>query len=170
MTYCRERHLAQLAEARKLGHTPEARAKRTAALRAVVWTEERKQRFRDAVSTPEARAKKRLSSTIPIEVRFWRYASPEPNSGCWLWVGSCDTRHYGQLRCVNGLRYATHIAMELDGRPRPFPNACARHKCDNPNCVNPDHLEWGTQADNINDAKVRGRMNLTGLALGRGRK
>lgn len=32
-----------------------------------------------------------------------------------------------------------------------------RHKCDNPSCINPDHLEIGTQADNMQDKKMRGK-------------
>jgi hypothetical protein len=35
-----------------------------------------------------------------------------------------------------------------------------RHKCDNPGCVNPDHLEIGTQKDNMQDAIARGRKAM----------
>lgn len=34
-----------------------------------------------------------------------------------------------------------------------------RHKCDNPRCINPEHLEGGTQQDNVNDTVSRGRHN-----------
>lgn len=108
------------------------------------------------------------SIRVPVEDRFYRYASPEPNSGCWLWIGSCDTLNYGQLRINKTNRYASHISLELSGRPRSSPEHVARHKCDNPNCVNPDHLEWGTQKQNMGDAIERGRMDMSGLKFGRG--
>lgn len=34
-----------------------------------------------------------------------------------------------------------------------------RHKCDNPACINPEHLELGTQKDNVSDMLIRGRCN-----------
>jgi hypothetical protein len=40
-----------------------------------------------------------------------------------------------------------------------------RHKCDTPLCTKPEDLTTGTQADNIQDAVTRGRINLSGLAL-----
>lgn len=93
----------------------------------------------------------------PLRERFLHYSSPEPNSGCWLWTGTIIEKGYGRL-CVNGKTVlATHVSLELDGRPRPGAQFCALHTCDNPSCVNPEHLYWGTIQDNSNDMVARGR-------------
>ena len=148
--------LAQWEAFREKGRTAEAIAKRVAALVGAASPDGIARRIA-ASHTPEANAKRAESLRRPLNVRFWRYVSPEPNSGCWLWIGSCDSRHYGQLRVDDRLRFATHISLILEGRPRPFPDACAMHKCDNPNCVNPDHLRWGTRKENQQDMAVKGR-------------
>lgn len=124
--------------------------------------------FPSWLHSASVRQKASNSRRVPVETRFYKYASPEPNSGCWLWLGSCDTRDYGQLRINGAIRYASHVSLELSGRPRASTGHVARHKCDNPNCVNPDHLEWGTQKQNVGDAIDRDRMDVTGLELGRG--
>lgn len=105
---------------------------------------------------------RRLQRTIAE--RFADYVLPEPNSGCFLWEGSTDRKGYGQLRVArNVLKYATHIALELEGRPVPDGmNAC--HHCDNPICVNPDHLFIGTQKDNTDDMLRKGRASRPPVA------
>ena len=59
---------------------------------------------------------------------------------------------------LNGKRICTfkhrRIYFELTGQ---LPEV-VRHKCDNPRCINPDHLEGGTQQDNMNDMKERGQV------------
>lgn len=105
-----------------------------------------------------------------LEQRFWDYVSCEPNTGCWLWDGACDGHGYGQMRMRGGLaRLATHVSLEMVGRPVPSGmNAC--HHCDFPPCVNPDHLFIGTQRDNVNDARAKGRMSKPPIAVkGQGR-
>ena len=74
---------------------------------------------------------------------------------CWLWKTKSIAR-YGSAT-ANGKRvYATHIALFLDGRPQ-LQHDYALHTCDNKRCVNPRHLYWGSQKQNIFDAVRRGK-------------
>lgn len=89
-----------------------------------------------------------------------RFASryiPEPNSGCWLWMGHATTLGYGMLKNDNGKRqYAHRISYFLHYGKSPG-MAHVLHKCDNPPCVNPEHLFLGTQSDNMRDMAAKGR-------------
>lgn len=98
-----------------------------------------------------------------LSERFERKYIPEPNSGCWLWVGSQDRAGYGQIREPSGMRVATHVALELAGRPVPS-GLYACHHCDNKSCVNPDHLFIGTAKDNAQDAKRKGLLSPPPIA------
>jgi hypothetical protein len=102
----------------------------------------------------EGRNGKRRGS---LTAQFEAFISPKPNSGCWLWSGSLDRKGYGQIRVPGGvLRCATHVALELAGRALPA-GMIACHRCDNPSCVNPDHLFHGTHKDNTHDMMRKGR-------------
>lgn len=101
--------------------------------------------------------------TIPLEVRMLTRASPEPNSGCWLWTGGVTKPRrgtpYGMIRVGgrNGKgRLAHRVAFELWCR-RIEPGEVIRHTCDNTYCINPAHLVAGSQADNIKDRDQRKR-------------
>lgn len=90
--------------------------------------------------------------------RFEEKFITEPNSGCWLWVANIYTNGYGQIK-INGRPVGAHrVSWELY-RGRIPEDLCVLHKCDNPPCVNPDHLFLGTQADNVADQIKKGRLN-----------
>lgn len=95
----------------------------------------------------------------PLHIRFWRYVDKSGAAGCWLWTGS-TSKGYGQLSTWGGEQnYKAHrLAWELMNGPVPD-GLVVRHKCDNPRCVNPSHLEVGTQKDNSMDTSRRGRLN-----------
>ena len=82
-------------------------------------------------------------------------STPEPNSGCWLWVGATNGR-YPQIKIKKKNVYAHRIACESVHGPIGELNAL--HKCDNTLCVNPDHLYIGTQKQNVKDCIDRGRF------------
>lgn len=88
------------------------------------------------------------------------------DSGCWEWLGAKDGKGYGQLRVNGKNRAATHIALELAGKSRTHERPCALHRCDNPSCVNPAHLWWGTLKDNSQDSIAKGRASDKGLRIG----
>ncbi len=84
----------------------------------------------------------------PLIERFSAMVSPEPNSGCWLWLGCIDPNGYSCMRGEFGNRKAHQVAYEL--YKGPIPEALQLdHLCRVRTCVNPDHLEAVTQVENI---------------------
>ncbi len=85
-----------------------------------------------------------------------RQSIPEPNSGCFLWLGASKAAGYGHLN--DGERYvgAHRLAYELNVGAIPDGHV-VRHRCDTPQCINPAHLECGTVWDNTHDTIRRGR-------------
>lgn len=105
-------------------------------------------------------------SVKSVAERFWPKVKVAANSECWEWSAAFDGHGYGQLRCEGKNRLATHVSLELAGHARPSTAYVAMHSCDNPPCVNPAHLRWGTRKENHQDALAKGRLNLSGFEIG----
>jgi hypothetical protein len=79
--------------------------------------------------------------------RFWSKVIPEPNTGCWLWLGADNGRGYGRV-CIDGrTMYAHRVTFErLRG---PIPDGMQLdHLCRMRGCCNPAHLQPVTNAEN----------------------
>lgn len=78
--------------------------------------------------------------------------------GCWNWKASCAGKGYGQIKLPGERRqiYAHRLSW-LIYRGEISDNRQVLHRCDNPKCVNPEHLFLGTCADNLQDMKQKGR-------------
>lgn len=78
--------------------------------------------------------------------------------GCWEFKGNRDKDGYGQFAGAERKPIRAHrVAHEAARGPIPQ-GQVVRHKCDNPPCINPDHLETGTYKQNSTDAVERDRM------------
>lgn len=83
---------------------------------------------------------------------LWR----EDSFGCWVWQGRLNSGGYAMFGNVRANRKAL---MEKLGRTL-VRKEVARHTCDRPECVNPEHLLPGTQSNNLDDAVARGRKKI----------
>lgn len=85
----------------------------------------------------------------PADIRFWRYVMPEPNSGCWIWMGGLQGKGYASFLWEKGrTRHGHRYIYEKTKGPIPA-GLEIDHKCHVRCCVNPDHLEVVTHAENI---------------------
>lgn len=94
--------------------------------------------------------------------RFWSKVRVEKSvNACWEWQGSFTGNGYGNFKVPalgNQSVGAHRVAYALHNGAFPPDGLLIRHTCDNPKCVNPNHLLVGDKKDNANDAKERGRL------------
>ena len=102
-------------------------------------------------------APRKMGHAERFEMRFM----PEPNSGCWIWLGSLNRGPskkdigYGRFQCDGVQSQAHRYSYEMHIGPIPK-GLEIDHLCRNPCCVNPDHLEPVTHKENVRrgDASV----------------
>jgi hypothetical protein len=91
----------------------------------------------------------------PVSARFWRKV--QKGTGCWLWMAGRDSWGYGVFWMGGRQCRANRVCFELTSGPIPEGKQVL-HRCDNPQCVNPEHLFLGTNRDNVDDKVAKGRQ------------
>lgn len=76
---------------------------------------------------------------------------------CWIWTGLLYQQGYGQFTTRQITEHKAHRAVWLAVHGELSSTICVLHKCDNPSCVNPNHLFLGTHKDNSDDMIHKGR-------------
>lgn len=105
-----------------------------------------------------------------VSERFFERFEVDSKTGCWNWTGRLNGSGYGVIAGpINGKRYVEKGVNMLAHRASwilhkgEIPKGAGAHgtvvmhRCDNPACVNPDHLLLGTQSDNVKDMLDKGR-------------
>lgn len=89
--------------------------------------------------------------------RFMTKIEMVTETGCWIWLGGVFNNGYPRFKArgrdwrAHRWSYSTFVGPIPDGM-----NVC--HRCDEPLCVNPQHLWLGTHADNHKDRNMKGRQ------------
>lgn len=110
----------------------------------------------------------RTDLTVPD--KFWQRVQIGEPDECWPWRGPIQTGKHGygfffltevpKPTRILAHRFAYMLATGEDVR-----GWVVMHSCDNPPCVNPNHLKRGTQKDNVADMDAKGRRVVAGAVL-----
>ena len=93
----------------------------------------------------------------PSEIKkFWKRTKRIEGSDCLWWTGNKKETGYGKVR-MDGKTWRAHRACYVICHGN-IPNGLhILHSCDNPSCVNPDHLSAGTHQENMRQMQIKGR-------------
>ena len=109
------------------------------------------------------RRRKRPRRRTALE-RFEAKVEPEPNSGCWLWIGARSTWGYGAINSKLDRNVAHRTSYRLFVGPVP-PGFVVHHRCGVRTCVNPAHLLPVSKSENWRAMPEVQRTALIRIAL-----
>ena len=104
--------------------------------------------------------------TDTIIARFWTKVDKRGPDECWPWLGSSIPKDgRGTFWVKSRSTTAPRFSLLVHGVFPEHDGLFACHACDNPTCVNPAHLWWGTCSDNSRDASAKGRTTIASKAV-----
>lgn len=93
-----------------------------------------------------------------FNMTFLKAMTVETDRGCWEWIGNKCTDGYGQVSFY-GQIWMTHRASYFIAHRKIPSGRLILHNCDNPPCINPQHLYAGNMQQNMVDSIVRQRRH-----------
>ncbi|WP_455387391.1 HNH endonuclease [Petrachloros mirabilis] len=99
--------------------------------------------------------------TMTVSDRLLSNIDIDSQAGCWIWTGAKGRKGYGVLN-VNCKQMKAHRQSYLQFVGKIPAGMLVCHKCDNPSCINPQHLFLGTALDNSRDCISKGRQKPIG--------
>lgn len=91
---------------------------------------------------------------MDLQYRLLKHSTPEPNTGCWLWLSGSGFGGYGRIGINKITKSAHRVSYEVFKGKIPK-GLGVLHNCDTPACINPDHLFVGTHTENMRDCLVK---------------
>jgi len=100
---------------------------------------------------------KPIPQLTPEQIERLFSNASKKDTGCWEWTKCRDPYGYGVIR-INSSNFRAHRLSWVATHGHMAQEFCVLHKCDNPSCINPEHLFLGTHQDNARDCAQKMRQ------------
>lgn len=101
--------------------------------------------------------KRNMGLAETVEYAFTQTELGGPNGDCWEWQRATNARGYPQIKYEG--EYVLVSRLVMIHREGEHPDLYVCHNCDNPVCINPDHLRWDTPSANSIERSHRAKRH-----------